>query len=99
MIVLHNLSRNDIKGNESSHIPFLFLEVIYFERFHFAATQRLITTLCVCSAASPSSLFPVSQKKQAKFYENIMHAMRPQPEYFAVGYYGLGFPSFLRVRK
>lgn len=27
-----------------------------------------------------------------------MHAMRPQPEYFAVGYYGLGFPSFLRVR-
>lgn len=38
------------------------------------------------------------QKKQAQFYENIMHAMRPQPEYFAVGYYGLGFPSFLRVR-
>uniref|UniRef100_A0A3Q3EY62 Dedicator of cytokinesis 5 n=1 Tax=Labrus bergylta TaxID=56723 RepID=A0A3Q3EY62_9LABR len=35
-------------------------------------------------------------KKQAKFYEHIMHAMRPQPEYFAVGYYGLGFPSFLR---
>lgn len=40
----------------------------------------------------------VLQKKQAQFYENIMHAMRPQPEYFAVGYYGLGFPSFLRVR-
>uniref|UniRef100_A0A669D2J2 Dedicator of cytokinesis 5 n=1 Tax=Oreochromis niloticus TaxID=8128 RepID=A0A669D2J2_ORENI len=35
-------------------------------------------------------------KKQADFYEKIMHAMRPQPEYFAVGYYGLGFPSFLR---
>uniref|UniRef100_A0A0S7ES10 DOCK5 n=2 Tax=Poeciliopsis prolifica TaxID=188132 RepID=A0A0S7ES10_9TELE len=35
-------------------------------------------------------------KKQAKFYEQIMHAMRPQPEYFAVGYHGLGFPSFLR---
>uniref|UniRef100_H3BAQ7 Dedicator of cytokinesis 5 n=1 Tax=Latimeria chalumnae TaxID=7897 RepID=H3BAQ7_LATCH len=35
-------------------------------------------------------------KKQAKFYENIMKAMRPQPEYFAVGYYGQGFPSFLR---
>lgn len=27
-----------------------------------------------------------------------MKAMRPQPEYFAVGYYGQGFPSFLRVR-
>ncbi|KAM8886809.1 dedicator of cytokinesis protein 5 isoform 2-T2 [Spinachia spinachia] len=35
-------------------------------------------------------------KKQAQFYQNIMHVMRPQPEYFAVGYYGLGFPSFLR---
>ncbi|XP_039625562.1 dedicator of cytokinesis protein 5 isoform X1 [Polypterus senegalus] len=35
-------------------------------------------------------------KQQAKFYQNIMHAMRPQPEYFAVGYYGLGCPSFLR---
>uniref|UniRef100_A0A7N8WY97 Dedicator of cytokinesis 5 n=1 Tax=Mastacembelus armatus TaxID=205130 RepID=A0A7N8WY97_9TELE len=35
-------------------------------------------------------------KNQAEFYEKIMHAMRPQPEYFAVGYYGLGFPSFLR---
>ncbi|MGH0129823.1 UNVERIFIED_CONTAM: hypothetical protein FKN15_039782 [Acipenser sinensis] len=36
-------------------------------------------------------------KQQAQFYQNIMHAMRPQPEYFAVGYYGLGLPSFLRV--
>uniref|UniRef100_H2MHI8 Dedicator of cytokinesis 5 n=1 Tax=Oryzias latipes TaxID=8090 RepID=H2MHI8_ORYLA len=35
-------------------------------------------------------------KKQAEFFEKIMHEMRPQPEYFAVGYYGLGFPSFLR---
>lgn len=35
-------------------------------------------------------------KKRALFYENIIKAMRPQPEYFAVGYYGQGFPSFLR---
>nr|XP_001107224.2 dedicator of cytokinesis protein 5 isoform X2 [Macaca mulatta] len=35
-------------------------------------------------------------KKRASFYENITKAMRPQPEYFAVGYYGQGFPSFLR---
>ncbi|XP_057212417.1 dedicator of cytokinesis protein 5 [Triplophysa rosa] len=35
-------------------------------------------------------------KQQAQYYENIMHAMRPQPEYFAVGYYGQSFPSFLR---
>nr|XP_020668233.1 dedicator of cytokinesis protein 5 [Pogona vitticeps] len=35
-------------------------------------------------------------KTRATFYENIMKAMRPQPEYFAVGYFGHGFPSFLR---
>ncbi|XP_066567873.1 dedicator of cytokinesis protein 2 isoform X2 [Amia ocellicauda] len=33
---------------------------------------------------------------QAKFYHNIMTMLRPSPDYFAVGYYGLGFPSFLR---
>uniref|UniRef100_W5LYA2 DOCKER domain-containing protein n=1 Tax=Lepisosteus oculatus TaxID=7918 RepID=W5LYA2_LEPOC len=33
---------------------------------------------------------------QAKFYQNIMTVLRPSPDYFAVGYYGLGFPSFLR---
>ncbi|PIO39989.1 hypothetical protein AB205_0033050 [Aquarana catesbeiana] len=34
--------------------------------------------------------------KQATFYQNIMRSLRLQPEYFAVGYYGQGFPSFLR---
>lgn len=53
----------------------------------------------VCINFSLTLFFVLSQKKQAQFYENIMHTMRPQPEYFAVGYYGLGFPSFLRVRK
>uniref|UniRef100_A0A663ELD4 Dedicator of cytokinesis 5 n=1 Tax=Aquila chrysaetos chrysaetos TaxID=223781 RepID=A0A663ELD4_AQUCH len=42
------------------------------------------------------SVCSVLTKKRATFYENIMKAMRPQPEYFAVGYYGQGFPSFLR---
>lgn len=37
------------------------------------------------------------QRKQAQFYENIVKVIRPKPDYFAVGYYGLGFPSFLRV--
>ncbi|XP_069061938.1 dedicator of cytokinesis protein 2-like [Pleurodeles waltl] len=35
-------------------------------------------------------------QQQAKFYENIMKVLRPVPDYFAVGYYGQGFPSFLR---
>uniref|UniRef100_A0A669F6W1 Dedicator of cytokinesis 1 n=1 Tax=Oreochromis niloticus TaxID=8128 RepID=A0A669F6W1_ORENI len=35
-------------------------------------------------------------RKQAQFYENIVKVIRPRPDYFAVGYYGTGFPSFLR---
>uniref|UniRef100_A0A672LGY0 Dedicator of cytokinesis 1 n=1 Tax=Sinocyclocheilus grahami TaxID=75366 RepID=A0A672LGY0_SINGR len=35
-------------------------------------------------------------RKQAQFYENIVKVIRPKPDYFAVGYYGMGFPSFLR---
>uniref|UniRef100_A0A8C5ERG7 Dedicator of cytokinesis 2 n=1 Tax=Gouania willdenowi TaxID=441366 RepID=A0A8C5ERG7_GOUWI len=35
-------------------------------------------------------------EKQAKFYENIMKILRPKPDYFAVGYYGQGYPLFLR---
>ncbi|XP_056626925.1 dedicator of cytokinesis protein 1 isoform X1 [Triplophysa dalaica] len=35
-------------------------------------------------------------RKQAQFYENIVKVIRPKPDYFAVGYYGIGFPSFLR---
>uniref|UniRef100_A0A671KEB7 Dedicator of cytokinesis protein 2-like n=1 Tax=Sinocyclocheilus anshuiensis TaxID=1608454 RepID=A0A671KEB7_9TELE len=38
----------------------------------------------------------LGQKLQAKFYENIMKILRPKPDYFAVGYYGSGFPQFLR---
>lgn len=37
------------------------------------------------------------QRKQAQFYENIVKVIRPKPDYFAVGYYGQGFPTFLRV--
>ncbi|KAM9561851.1 dedicator of cytokinesis protein 1 [Salvelinus alpinus] len=37
-----------------------------------------------------------SLRKQAQFYENVVKVIRPKPDYFAVGYYGVGFPSFLR---
>jgi len=37
------------------------------------------------------------QRKQAEFYDSIMTKIRPEPEYFRVGYYGLGFPSFLQA--
>ncbi|XP_078368993.1 dedicator of cytokinesis protein 1-like [Oculina patagonica] len=35
-------------------------------------------------------------KKQAKFFDNIMKQVRPEPEYFRVGFYGKGFPSSVR---
>lgn len=36
-------------------------------------------------------------KYQAKFYDNILTQLRPEPEYFRVGFYGLSFPLFVRV--
>jgi len=35
-------------------------------------------------------------KKQAQFLDNILTQHRPEPEYFRVGFFGLGFPCFLR---
>ena len=50
------------------------------------------------SGLSPSLCLSLSlQEKQAKFYENIMKILRPNQDYFAVGYYGQGYPPFLRV--
>lgn len=34
---------------------------------------------------------------QAKFFQNILTQIRPEPEYFRVGFYGLEFPLFVRV--
>ncbi|KAL0276946.1 UNVERIFIED_CONTAM: hypothetical protein PYX00_004401 [Menopon gallinae] len=33
---------------------------------------------------------------QAKFFDNILTQLRPEPEYFRVGFYGLSFPLFVR---
>ncbi|XP_052125383.1 dedicator of cytokinesis protein 4 isoform X2 [Frankliniella occidentalis] len=35
-------------------------------------------------------------KTQAKFFDNILTQLRPEPEYFRVGFYGLSFPLFVR---
>ena len=35
--------------------------------------------------------------KEAKFFENIMKSQRKNAEFFRIGYYGYGFPSFVRV--
>lgn len=47
------------------------------------------------SSSCPSPL----QQREAKFYEKILKVLRPSPDYFAVGYYGQGFPTFLRVSR
>ncbi len=37
-------------------------------------------------------------KRQADFYDCILKEMRPEPEYYRVSYFGLGFPGFLQVQ-
>uniref|UniRef100_A0A8C5CBA8 Dedicator of cytokinesis 5 n=1 Tax=Gadus morhua TaxID=8049 RepID=A0A8C5CBA8_GADMO len=74
------LDKGKVSQGETPCITSLFPADRGYDRFH-------ITMLVQIS---------LDTKGQAQFFENIMHAMRPQPEYFAVGYYGQGFPSFLR---
>ncbi|KAJ8941123.1 hypothetical protein NQ318_007705 [Aromia moschata] len=38
-------------------------------------------------------------KNQARFYDNILTQLRPEPEYFRVGFYGLSFPLFVRNKQ
>ncbi|CAH0555056.1 unnamed protein product [Brassicogethes aeneus] len=38
-------------------------------------------------------------KTQAKFYDNILIQLRPEPEYFKVGFYGLSCPLFVRNKQ
>lgn len=88
----------------------LFSTSITFKGPHFAegsfvtGTSRIkllpLQTVYVWSSPlnAPSvSSFVSLQEKQAKFYENIMKILRPKPDYFAVGFYGQGYPPFLRV--
>lgn len=35
---------------------------------------------------------------EARFFQNILTQIRPEPEYFRVGFYGMNFPLFVRVR-
>ncbi|XP_046744108.1 dedicator of cytokinesis protein 3 isoform X1 [Diprion similis] len=35
-------------------------------------------------------------RTQARFLDNILTQLRPEPEYFRVGFYGLSFPLFVR---
>ena len=37
------------------------------------------------------------QITQARFLNHILTEVRPEPEYFRIGFYGSSFPSFLRV--
>lgn len=36
---------------------------------------------------------------EAKFFQNILTQLRPEPEYFRVGFFGTGFPLFVRNKQ
>uniref|UniRef100_A0A8C9XHL6 Dedicator of cytokinesis 2 n=1 Tax=Sander lucioperca TaxID=283035 RepID=A0A8C9XHL6_SANLU len=69
---------------------------------HGSQTQRQLketlydTIIDYFDKGKVSMLHFLNSEKQAKFYENIMKILRPKPDYFAVGYYGQGYPPFLR---
>uniref|UniRef100_A0A8D3CTP5 Dedicator of cytokinesis 2 n=1 Tax=Scophthalmus maximus TaxID=52904 RepID=A0A8D3CTP5_SCOMX len=43
-----------------------------------------------------NEIFDYELLSKRLFYENIMKILRPKPDYFAVGFYGQGYPPFLR---
>uniref|UniRef100_A0A8C4MDY5 Dedicator of cytokinesis 1 n=1 Tax=Equus asinus asinus TaxID=83772 RepID=A0A8C4MDY5_EQUAS len=70
-------------------------EQLYQEIIHYFDKGK--KNGCSNTLFKPETHFLSSfQKKQAQFYENIVKVIRPKPDYFAVGYYGQGFPTFLR---
>ncbi|XP_046396689.1 dedicator of cytokinesis protein 3 [Ischnura elegans] len=38
-------------------------------------------------------------RTEAHFFDNILTQLRPEPEYFRVGFYGLSFPLFVRNKE
>ena len=62
--------------------------------------QKLSSILVSSTPSHPHTLTPShphSQQKEAEFFQKIIRDLRVEPEYFMVGYYGRGFPLFIRV--
>lgn len=80
-------------SDRNNSLPLLCTSIYFFSpslvEDNFVMSKQLI----LCPNISALS----AQEKQAKFYQNIMKILRPKPDYFAVGYYGQGYPPFLRV--
>ena len=83
-------------GGGGKNPTFLFV----FLRFHPALPLLLpclLHRLIFCMFSHYFSFFPLAQKMQAKFFDNIIKQVRPECEYFRVGFYGSGFPFSVRV--
>uniref|UniRef100_A0A8C1XN54 Dedicator of cytokinesis 1 n=1 Tax=Cyprinus carpio TaxID=7962 RepID=A0A8C1XN54_CYPCA len=75
----------------------LYQEIIkYFDKGKVTTTNNITFTTPTAGTYPHVTTERLLRRKQAQFYENIVKVIRPKPDYFAVGYYGLGFPSFLR---
>ena len=83
-------------GGGGKNPTFLFV----FLRFHPTLPlflPCLLHRLTFCMFSLYFSFFPFAQKMQAKFFDNIIKQVRPECEYFRVGFYGSGFPFSVRV--
>uniref|UniRef100_A0A8C2KNU5 Dedicator of cytokinesis 1 n=1 Tax=Cyprinus carpio TaxID=7962 RepID=A0A8C2KNU5_CYPCA len=75
----------------------LYQEIIkYFDKGKVTTINNITFTTPTAGTYPHVTTERLLRRKQAQFYENIVKVIRPKPDYFAVGYYGLGFPSFLR---
>uniref|UniRef100_A0A673BXW2 Dedicator of cytokinesis 2 n=1 Tax=Sphaeramia orbicularis TaxID=375764 RepID=A0A673BXW2_9TELE len=58
--------------------------------------EKAITLCKELAEQYENEIFDYELLSKRLFYENIMKILRPKPDYFAVGFYGQGYPPFLR---
>ncbi|CAM1325956.1 DOCK2 (predicted), partial [Pycnogonum litorale] len=101
--ILHPILRSNKYPDYETHRELkerLYLDII--EYFNKGRMWEAGLTVCKELAAQyEHEVFDYPQlsallTRMSVFYDKIMKQMRPEAEYFRVGYYGLGFPVFLK---
>lgn len=90
------------RQREAERKEFIYLQVLaYFDQ---GKMWEKGIKLCKELANEYESRFDYTKlskilQMQASFYDNILAQHRPEPEYFRVGFFGRGFPTFVRNKE
>uniref|UniRef100_A0A8C7XX72 Dedicator of cytokinesis 2 n=1 Tax=Oryzias sinensis TaxID=183150 RepID=A0A8C7XX72_9TELE len=84
-------------NREGMYIRYLYkLRDLHLEGENYTEAAYTLLLHSRLLKARQTRIKHTNQMMLSKFYENIMKILRPKPDYFAVGFYGQGYPPFLR---